>query len=38
MLKKLVLLAALLLQIGVFSAPSAVADALPEPECFPCAR
>ena len=38
MLKKVLLLAAILLQIGIFSVPVAQADAAPEPSCFPCSR
>jgi hypothetical protein len=37
MLKKVLLLVAVLLQMSVFSVPSAVADE-PEPTCFPCSR
>jgi hypothetical protein len=36
MMKKLVLLAAILLQIGLVSATPAAADD-PDPQCFPCA-
>lgn len=38
MLKKVLLLVAVLLQISLFSVPTAVADASPEPTCFPCSR
>ena len=36
MLKKLILLAALLFQLGLFSNAPAVADDPPFPECGPC--
>ena len=36
MLKKIILLAAVLLQIGVFSVAPVAAEE-PEPHCFPCA-
>lgn len=38
MLKKTFLLIAVLLQMSLFSVPSAVADGMPEPTCFPCSR
>ncbi len=37
MLKKLLLLAAILLQFGLITTPTATADELPEPSCWPCA-
>ena len=36
MLKKILLLAALLIQFAVISAPTAMADGSPEPSCLPC--
>jgi len=36
MLKKMVLVVAILLQIAWFSATPAAANGSPEPECFPC--
>jgi hypothetical protein len=38
MLKKVLLLVAVLVQIGLFSTPTANADGSPEPTCFPCSR
>ena len=37
MLNKAILLAAVLLQIGLFLAAPVKADSFPEPPCFPCA-
>lgn len=37
MLKRLLLLAAILLQISLFSVGPVMADGDPEPPCFPCA-
>jgi hypothetical protein len=38
MMKKIVLLLAVLLQLSVLSVPTATADEAPEPTCFPCVR
>ena len=37
MIKKVLLWVAVLMQIGLFSVPTAVAEA-PEPTCWPCSR
>ena len=36
MLKRMILLVAILVQIGLFSVVPAAADGAPEPACFPC--
>lgn len=38
MLKKVLLLVAVLLQMSLFSVPTAFADGSPEPTCWPCSR
>lgn len=37
MVKRMILLAVLLLQAGLFLSAPAVADEAPPPNCFPCA-
>ncbi len=38
MIKKVLFLLAVLLQFGLFSVPTALANGAPEPTCWPCSR